>query len=269
MNYTQNVFFTVKDSLTSGDPAKVIRGTEFDGEFAEIAASTASKEDTANRGVASGYAPLDASVFVPIANLPVVTAAKGGTGRSTLTANNVLAGNGTGTVNLLAPGAAGQVLRSTGSVFASAALIAADIPSLDTAKITTGTFADARIPSLDAGKITTGAFADARIPALDAGKTTTGTFADARIPSLAASKITSGTFAIARIPTGTLGTQVALGNHTHAYLPLSGGTVTGAILRSGVGAHVWHGAAGNSSGVITVSTAAPSGGANGDIWMRY
>lgn len=42
------------------------------------------------------------------------------------------------------------------------ALTATDIPSLDAAKITTGTFADARIPSLDAAKIITGTFAIAR-----------------------------------------------------------------------------------------------------------
>lgn len=36
--------------------------------------------------------------------------------------------------------------------------------------------------------------------------------------TLAAGDITSGTFAIARIPTGTSGTTVALGNHTHAGL---------------------------------------------------
>lgn len=42
-------------------------------------------------------------------------------------------------------------------------LDAAEVPSLDTAKITTGAFADGRIPSLDATKITTGTFSDARI----------------------------------------------------------------------------------------------------------
>jgi len=43
----------------------------------------------------------------------------------------------------------------------------------------------------------------------------------------AATEIVSGTLAIARIPTGTSSSTVALGNHTHPYLPLAGGTVTG------------------------------------------
>lgn len=52
----------------------------------------------------------------------------------------------------------------------------------------------------------------------------------------------NGDVPIAQIPTGTNGTQVALGNHTHTadgYRP------------------------------IILSTSAPSGGADGDIWMVY
>lgn len=45
----------------------------------------------------------------------VANVASGGTGRSTLTANNVLIGNGTDPVNLVAPGNVGNVLTSTGT----------------------------------------------------------------------------------------------------------------------------------------------------------
>lgn len=41
------------------------------------------------------------------------------------------------------------------------------------------------------------------------------------------SAITGGTLNIARIPTGTTSTTVSRGDHTHSYLPLSGGTLTG------------------------------------------
>ena len=51
-------------------------------------------------------------------------------------------------------------------------LDAAEIPNLDTAKITTGSFDTARIPSLDAAKITSGSLADARIANLSASKLT-------------------------------------------------------------------------------------------------
>ena len=47
-------------------------------------------------------------------------------------------------------------------------LVAADIPSLDAGKITSGSFATARIPNLDASKITSGTLGSARIPDLSA-----------------------------------------------------------------------------------------------------
>ncbi len=74
------------------------------------------------------------------------------------------------------------------------------IPSLDTSKITTGSFVTDRIPNLDASKITTGTFGTDRIPNLDTSKITTGSFVTDRIPNLDASKITSGTFHSDRIP---------------------------------------------------------------------
>jgi hypothetical protein len=50
-----------------------------------------------------------------------VTVAKGGTGATTLTANNVILGNGTAAVQLVAPGTSGNVLTSNGTTWASSA----------------------------------------------------------------------------------------------------------------------------------------------------
>jgi hypothetical protein len=50
-----------------------------------------------------------------------IPASAGGTGRTTLTANNVLLGNGTSTVNFVAPGTSGNVLTSNGTTWTSAA----------------------------------------------------------------------------------------------------------------------------------------------------
>lgn len=47
--------------------------------------------------------------------------------------------------------------------------------------------------------------------------------------------ITSGTVPYARLPVGTGSSQVARGNHTHSYLPTSGGTVSGNLLVTGQG----------------------------------
>jgi len=45
-NYVKSTNFAVKDSLLSGDPAKVIKGTEIDTEFNNIAAAVASKVES-------------------------------------------------------------------------------------------------------------------------------------------------------------------------------------------------------------------------------
>ena len=166
------------------------------------------------------------------------------------------------------------------------------------------------------------------LTALNASNLSSGTVADARIPTLAISKIS--------------GLQTALDgksatSHTHSYLPLAGGTITGnlalanttlsgvrylegqygniarstdewlrlndggthttgiycgnstvrtdgelqvgasgATLRASASLLTYKGegilrhtdGSGNASGNITVSTSAPSGGSNGDIWLE-
>lgn len=46
-NYTKTTNFTAKDALSSGDPNKVVRGSEIDTEFTNIATAVNSKADTA------------------------------------------------------------------------------------------------------------------------------------------------------------------------------------------------------------------------------
>jgi hypothetical protein len=55
-----------------------------------------------------------------ITGITDLAVADGGTGRSTLTTNNVLIGNGTSAVNFVAPGSSGNVLTSNGTTWASA-----------------------------------------------------------------------------------------------------------------------------------------------------
>lgn len=48
-NYTRTSnFFTIKDGLNVNDPAKVIKGAEFDTEYNNIVTAVASKADTAD-----------------------------------------------------------------------------------------------------------------------------------------------------------------------------------------------------------------------------
>jgi hypothetical protein len=46
-NYTKVTNFTAKDSLNSGDPNKVVKGSEIDTEFAAISTAIATKANTA------------------------------------------------------------------------------------------------------------------------------------------------------------------------------------------------------------------------------
>lgn len=54
-----------------------------------------------------------------IVTLNTVTVGKGGTGRTSLTANSLLVGNGTGAVNYVAPGSSGNLLVSNGTSWIS------------------------------------------------------------------------------------------------------------------------------------------------------
>jgi len=70
---------------------------------------------------------------------------RGGTGLNTIALGGILYASALDTLSRLAPTASNQVLRSTAAnALQIAALLAADIPDLDAAKITSGTFGVAR-----------------------------------------------------------------------------------------------------------------------------
>lgn len=70
----------------------------------------------------NGTSAFTAAASVPVGDITgTLPVTKGGTGAATLTANNVLLGNGTSAVQTIAPGASGNVLRSDGTTWASAA----------------------------------------------------------------------------------------------------------------------------------------------------
>lgn len=47
-NYTKVTNFTSKDFLITGDPNKIVRGSEIDSEYSNIATAIATKSDSAN-----------------------------------------------------------------------------------------------------------------------------------------------------------------------------------------------------------------------------
>jgi hypothetical protein len=113
-------------------------------------------------------------------------------------------------------------------------ITASDVPNLDASKITSGTINASRMPNLDAGKVNSGSFSTSRIPNLDASKITSGTLNAARIPNLSSSYGTAADTAkgVQAFEWGNhaeAGYLTSLPSHTHSYLPLSGGTLTGAL----------------------------------------
>jgi hypothetical protein len=155
-NYIKSTNFTAKDSLPSGDSARIVKGTEIDVEFSAISSAIASKSDSNSPSfTGTPTAPTPASgtnttqlattAFVKssvdalgtigtmasqaasavaitggsITNITDIVVADGGTGRSTLDANAVLLGNGTSPLQVVAPSTAGNVLTSNGTTWTS------------------------------------------------------------------------------------------------------------------------------------------------------
>lgn len=85
--------------------------------YASTSVGTAGQVLLSNGSSAPSFGSVNAATGVT-GTLPV---ANGGTGASTLTANNVLLGNGTSAVNFVAPGTNGNVLTSNGTTWTSAA----------------------------------------------------------------------------------------------------------------------------------------------------
>jgi hypothetical protein len=156
-NYVKATNFATKDTLPTGDSNKIVKGTEIDNEFNAIAGAVSSKSDIASptfTGVPAAPTATEGSNTTQIANTAYVktaidtataslgtmsiqdadsvaitggsitgitdlAVADGGTGRSTLTANAVLVGNGTSGINTVAPSTSGNILVSNGTAWTS------------------------------------------------------------------------------------------------------------------------------------------------------
>jgi hypothetical protein len=171
-DYTKATNFTSKDSLSTGNPLKIVKGTEIDTEFNNIQTAVATKADLYNptftgtttiptvaisAGSITGITDLAVadggtgastaanartnlsaassganSDITSITGLTTaLTVAQGGTGAATLTANNVLLGNGTSSLQAVAPGSSGNLLTSNGTTWTSAAPPAGGVTSLN------------------------------------------------------------------------------------------------------------------------------------------
>ncbi len=136
-NYTKTTNFAAKDSLPSGNANKIIKGTEHDTEYNNIATAISTKLDAASGAVSNLTGTAENFVITnltatsgtltnfsfsggTVSNLATdIAVSDGGTGLSFVTAGTVLLGNGSGSLITIAAGTAGNVLLSTGSAWTS------------------------------------------------------------------------------------------------------------------------------------------------------
>ncbi len=97
-NYTKTTNFASKDNLSPGNPLKIVKGTEIDTEFNNIATAVATKTDNASAAITGGS----------ITGITDLAIADGGTGASTANAalNNLLPSQAS---------ASGKYLKSNGT----------------------------------------------------------------------------------------------------------------------------------------------------------
>lgn len=176
-NYVKSTDFAAKDALTTGNPLKLIKGTEINDEFNNLQTSIATKADLSSPALSGNpTAPTqavgnnstriantafvqqeiaDAETAIAITGgnisgtnitdviitdadisglVTPIAVADGGTGVNTFTANNVILGNGTSSLNgnIVSPASAGNVLTADGTTWVSSPKI-----TLGTAQITT------------------------------------------------------------------------------------------------------------------------------------
>jgi len=105
-NYTKTVNFAAKDSLSTGDANKVVKGTEIDTEFNNIATAIATKIDSAAGGTVTSVAASGGTTGLTFTGSPITTTgtltlggslavASGGTGSSTLAGAGIVTTTGT------------------------------------------------------------------------------------------------------------------------------------------------------------------------------
>jgi len=149
-NYTKSTNFAAKDSLPSGNAGKVVKGTEINTEFDNIATAIATKADlnsptlvTPNLGTPS------AAVLTNATGLPLTTGvtgtlpvANGGTGATTFSAGALLKGAGTSAITTAtagtdyAPATSGtSILKGNGSGGFSSVVSGTDIKTINSTSL--------------------------------------------------------------------------------------------------------------------------------------
>jgi hypothetical protein len=93
-NYTKTVNFAAKDALTTGNANKVVKGTEIDTEFNNIATAIATKADSSSGGTVTSVALSGGTTGLTVSGSPITTS-----GTITLAGTLAVANGGTGSAS--------------------------------------------------------------------------------------------------------------------------------------------------------------------------
>lgn len=244
-NYVKSVNFAAKDALTPGDPLKVAKGTEINTEFDNIATAIATKEDTANKDSPNGYPGLDASSLISDSRLSTNIARLASA--NVFTASQTISGTTPQFFLYESDGAANNrywVMLAASEQLRFAAENDAHSTTTSWCEVDrTGTTIDVINFKGTALQFNgNGLFTTAND---GAGSSLDADLLDGQQGSFytSATNLTSGTIPDGRVPAS------AITQHNSS---INGRNITG---KSGTGK--------------TLSTSAPAGGADGDIWYRY
>jgi hypothetical protein len=244
-DYSQVTSFGPKDALITGDPNKVIRGTEFDSEFSAISTAIATKYDSADIA-SNAQADAGSSDTVLMTPAKVKRALEN---LSVTLGSNVLLSGGIAATDVARKGQANtftaqQTFNGTGSIRIGG--------TSDTA---TTNIAYVSFRNLSGTEI--GWVGESGSGSADITLTNNQSGADVNL-------VTTGG-GIVKVN----GTAIPALSHSHSAADITSGTLAEARGGTGNGNGVARNVSAKTGTAKTLSSSAPSGGADGDIWYRH
>jgi hypothetical protein len=251
-NYIKTTDFAIKDTYANGDPRKTAKGADVDTEFNNIATAIATKQDVSELGIAGGYAALDGSAKIPLANLPSFVQPST---TNVLTFASLVTSNQYPVGIQAAGGGYFGIDDTSGATDAKRWDIGATTSSfliryLNDAGTTVKNILAATRSGDTVSNITIGNAVDN--PTYNFVGTGAISGNGSGLTSLNANNLSAGLVPTAQISVGSV-------TQWQTSLSIGWGQVTGT-------SNVYHGTSG--SALITISASAPSGGSDGDLWFQ-